>query len=312
MAERLASAGHRRSSSGTGRRSGDRLAERIGATRRRDAGRGGRGGRHRVSMLADDEAVRRCLRRPGRAARRARARGGGCRHASPCRPPRSGPCAGGARAAGAGSSTRPSRAASALAETRQADDHGRRRGGGPRARPAGPRARCATRLPPRAARHRRGDEARRQHADLRAQPGRGRGARPRRARPASSGRRAYDVLAASAAGAPFVGYKRAAFLEPETTPVAFSLDLAAKDLRLIADLAEAVGRGHAAGARSTSHAIERPPRTGGGDARLLAVASASVTAVGARRTGLTDTREGPAGPSTEHTRSPKQHRGGRR
>ena len=45
---------------------------------------------------------------------------------------------------------------------------------------------------------------------------------------------AYDVLTASAAGAPFVGYKRAAFLEPDATPVAFSLDLAAKDLRLIA------------------------------------------------------------------------------
>ena len=42
---------------------------------------------------------------------------------------------------------------------------------------------------------------------------------------------AYDVLAASAVGAPFVGYKRAAFLDPETTPVAFALDLAAKDLR---------------------------------------------------------------------------------
>ena len=48
---------------------------------------------------------------------------------------------------------------------------------------------------------------------------------------------AYDVLAASAVGAPFVGYKRTAFLEPEATPVAFALDLAAKDLRLIADLA---------------------------------------------------------------------------
>ena len=52
---------------------------------------------------------------------------------------------------------------------------------------------------------------------------------------------AYDVLVASAAGAPLVAYKRAAFLEPETTPVAFSLDLAAKDLRLIAALADAVG-----------------------------------------------------------------------
>jgi 3-hydroxyisobutyrate dehydrogenase-like beta-hydroxyacid dehydrogenase len=53
--------------------------------------------------------------------------------------------------------------------------------------------------------------------------------------------RAYDVLAASAVGAPYVGYKRAAFLEPEATPVAFALDLAAKDLRLIAALADEVG-----------------------------------------------------------------------
>jgi len=52
---------------------------------------------------------------------------------------------------------------------------------------------------------------------------------------------AYDVLAASAAGAPFVGYKRAAFVEPESTPVAFSLELAAKDLRLIGELAGASG-----------------------------------------------------------------------
>jgi 3-hydroxyisobutyrate dehydrogenase-like beta-hydroxyacid dehydrogenase len=52
--------------------------------------------------------------------------------------------------------------------------------------------------------------------------------------------RAYDVLAASAVGAPYVDYKRAAFLDPEGTPVAFASDLAAKDLRLIAELAEAV------------------------------------------------------------------------
>ena len=52
---------------------------------------------------------------------------------------------------------------------------------------------------------------------------------------------AYDVIAASAVGAPYVGYKRAAFLEPDATPVAFSLDLAAKDLGLIHELAERVG-----------------------------------------------------------------------
>jgi 3-hydroxyisobutyrate dehydrogenase-like beta-hydroxyacid dehydrogenase len=52
---------------------------------------------------------------------------------------------------------------------------------------------------------------------------------------------AYDVIAASAVGAPYVGYKRAAFVEPETTPVAFALDLAAKDLGLIRALADRVG-----------------------------------------------------------------------
>jgi 3-hydroxyisobutyrate dehydrogenase-like beta-hydroxyacid dehydrogenase len=50
---------------------------------------------------------------------------------------------------------------------------------------------------------------------------------------------AYEVLAASAAGAPMIAYKRANFVEPETTPVAFSLALADKDLRLIRELAEA-------------------------------------------------------------------------
>jgi 3-hydroxyisobutyrate dehydrogenase/2-hydroxy-3-oxopropionate reductase len=52
---------------------------------------------------------------------------------------------------------------------------------------------------------------------------------------------AYDVLATSAVGAPYLGYKRNAFLDPDGTPTAFALDLAAKDLRLITALADAVG-----------------------------------------------------------------------
>ena len=51
-----------------------------------------------------------------------------------------------------------------------------------------------------------------------------------------SGDAAYDVFEESVIAAPFVGYKRAAFLDP-TTPVAMSLDLVNKDLRLIAELA---------------------------------------------------------------------------
>jgi 3-hydroxyisobutyrate dehydrogenase/2-hydroxy-3-oxopropionate reductase len=50
----------------------------------------------------------------------------------------------------------------------------------------------------------------------------------------------YDVLAESAVSAPFVHYKRAAFEHPEDTPAAFMLDLVAKDLALIDDLAGAV------------------------------------------------------------------------
>jgi 3-hydroxyisobutyrate dehydrogenase-like beta-hydroxyacid dehydrogenase len=52
--------------------------------------------------------------------------------------------------------------------------------------------------------------------------------------------RAYEVFAASAIAAPFVHYKRAAFEHPEDAQVAFTLDLVAKDLELIENLAERV------------------------------------------------------------------------
>jgi 3-hydroxyisobutyrate dehydrogenase-like beta-hydroxyacid dehydrogenase len=51
----------------------------------------------------------------------------------------------------------------------------------------------------------------------------------------------YEVFAASAVAAPFVHYKRAAFERPDETPVAFTLDLVAKDLDLIERLGERVG-----------------------------------------------------------------------
>jgi 3-hydroxyisobutyrate dehydrogenase-like beta-hydroxyacid dehydrogenase len=51
----------------------------------------------------------------------------------------------------------------------------------------------------------------------------------------------YDIFEAGAAGAPYVKYKRAAFLNPGEVPVAFSLELAAKDLELIHDLAQRTG-----------------------------------------------------------------------
>lgn len=52
---------------------------------------------------------------------------------------------------------------------------------------------------------------------------------------------AYEVFVNSAAGAPFVAYKRAAFEDPDAAPVAFALDLVAKDLDLAAALAAEVG-----------------------------------------------------------------------
>jgi len=53
---------------------------------------------------------------------------------------------------------------------------------------------------------------------------------------------AYDVIASGAAGAPYVGYKRAQFVDPDTAPIAFTLALTEKDLRLITETAEALGQ----------------------------------------------------------------------
>jgi 3-hydroxyisobutyrate dehydrogenase-like beta-hydroxyacid dehydrogenase len=52
---------------------------------------------------------------------------------------------------------------------------------------------------------------------------------------------AYEVIASSAVAAPFVLYKRAAYEHPDETPVAFALDLVAKDLDLATSLAARVG-----------------------------------------------------------------------
>jgi len=51
----------------------------------------------------------------------------------------------------------------------------------------------------------------------------------------------YDIFEAGAAGAPYVKYKRAAFLQPRQVPVAFSLALVAKDCELIHDLGQQTG-----------------------------------------------------------------------
>jgi 3-hydroxyisobutyrate dehydrogenase-like beta-hydroxyacid dehydrogenase len=51
----------------------------------------------------------------------------------------------------------------------------------------------------------------------------------------------YDIFEAGAVGAPYVKYKREAFLKPGEVPVAFSLGLVAKDQELIHALAELTG-----------------------------------------------------------------------
>jgi 3-hydroxyisobutyrate dehydrogenase len=62
---------------------------------------------------------------------------------------------------------------------------------------------------------------------------------------------AYDVLERSVVGAPFVTYKRSAFLDP-TAPVAMSLALVAKDLELIT--AAGTGAGLSLAAAQAVHA----------------------------------------------------------
>ncbi len=84
--------------------------------------------------------------------------------------------------------------------------------------------------------------------------------------------RAYDVFASSAAAAPFVHYKRAAFERPEEAGVAFSLDLVAKDLDLILGLAGKVGAPMAQ-AEITRRVTARAIEAGYGNADMSAVAS---------------------------------------
>jgi 3-hydroxyisobutyrate dehydrogenase-like beta-hydroxyacid dehydrogenase len=81
----------------------------------------------------------------------------------------------------------------------------------------------------------------------------------------------YDVIADSAAAAPFVGYKRQAFEHPESAPVAFSLDLVGKDLRLILQLADRVGA-RMPQARTGLDSVDEAVRSGLGDADMSALA----------------------------------------
>jgi 3-hydroxyisobutyrate dehydrogenase/2-hydroxy-3-oxopropionate reductase len=84
---------------------------------------------------------------------------------------------------------------------------------------------------------------------------------------------AYDVLTASAVGAPFVAYKRDAFLAPESTAPAFALSLAEKDLGLI--LGFAASSGVPMPQAETNLAVVREASTGGrGEQDFTTVAGA--------------------------------------
>ncbi len=82
---------------------------------------------------------------------------------------------------------------------------------------------------------------------------------------------AYEVFSSGAAGAPFVQYKQQAYLKPDDTPVAFSLDLVAKDLELITGLADRI----AAPMKQTSAGLEvvkEALASGMGDRDMSAIA----------------------------------------
>ena len=83
---------------------------------------------------------------------------------------------------------------------------------------------------------------------------------------------AYDVIAASAVGAPFVAYKRDAYLSPERTPVAFALNLVAKDLALADALAARVAAPMPQLATNRD-VVQRAIAAGLGDADLSALAT---------------------------------------
>lgn len=84
-------------------------------------------------------------------------------------------------------------------------------------------------------------------------------------------RTAYEVFASGVGGAPFVQYKRAAYEDPDGTPVAFSLDLVAKDLELITGLGERVGAPMRQ-ATTSLDIVRRAIRDGFGERDLSAIA----------------------------------------
>ena len=82
---------------------------------------------------------------------------------------------------------------------------------------------------------------------------------------------AYEVFAAGAGASPFVHYKRDAFVHPEEAPVAFSVDLMAKDLDLILGLSRRLGVAMAQG-EATAEVTRRAVDAGLGPLDMSALA----------------------------------------
>jgi len=82
--------------------------------------------------------------------------------------------------------------------------------------------------------------------------------------------RAYDVLASGVLTSPFLLYKRAAFLRPDTEPVAFTIDLMRKDASLAEDLASQLGV-RLPTVAAASGVLDEAVRDGLGDADIASV-----------------------------------------
>lgn len=82
---------------------------------------------------------------------------------------------------------------------------------------------------------------------------------------------AYEVIASSAVAAPYVAYKRASFENPGEAPVAFALDLVAKDLDLARSLADRVDA-QMPQLVTNRHLVQQAVDAGLGEADLSALA----------------------------------------
>ncbi len=94
---------------------------------------------------------------------------------------------------------------------------------------------------------------------------------------------AYDVFSGGVVAAPFVLYKRDAFLHPDETPVAFTVELMRKDLRLVLDLAEEMGVDMAA-VRAADEVLGRAGERGLDDGDFSSVAQVIRTGEATRST----------------------------